>query len=108
MCPTETRRTEMCRTEKILRGEMERLAMVDGAALISLEYEQYTAGRLAHPTTYYGYYDANGVRKLSTLVGCIQGAVLSTLNRSLAMVPAQREFANIVQYVQVPKSQMRK
>ena len=34
-------------------GEMERLAMVDGAALISPEYEQYTAGRLAQPTTYY-------------------------------------------------------
>ena len=27
-------------------GEMERLAMVDGAALISPEYEQYTAGGL--------------------------------------------------------------
>ena len=38
-------------------GEMERLAMVDGAALISPEYEQYAAGRLAQPTTYY-YYDA--------------------------------------------------
>ena len=78
-------------------GEMEREAMVDGAALISPEYEQYTAGRLAQPTTYY-YYDANGVRKLSTLIGCIQGAVLSTLNTSLAMIPAQRKFANTVQY----------
>ena len=78
-------------------GEMKRMAMVDGAALISPEYEQYTAGRLAQPTTYY-YYDANGVRKLLTLVGCIQGAILSTVNTSLAMVPAQRKFANTVQF----------
>ena len=39
-------------------GEMKRMAMVDGAALISPEYEQYTAGRLAQPTTYYYYYGA--------------------------------------------------
>ena len=76
--------------------EMEREATVDGAALFSPEYEQYTAGRLAQPTTYDSY-DANGVERLAVLVGCMKGAVLSTLNTSLTLIPAQRKFANTVQ-----------
>ena len=78
-------------------NEIVRESLVDGASLISDEFAEYCAQELSEPTTYF-YYSAEGVTKITTMFGTIQGRVLSSILTCLAMIPAQKNFVNTVKF----------
>ena len=74
-----------------------RQMIVDGAALVDPHFAQYVAGLYAGKTTYVLDQKDADVRKFfETLLGTVQGDVLSARLAALAILPAQRKFFSLM------------
>ena len=74
-----------------------RQMIVDGAALVDPHFDQYVAGLYAGKTTYVlDQKDADVRQFFETLLGTVQGDVLSARLAALAILPAQRKFFSLM------------